>query len=159
MLMTKNLAIAAPCPQKDKWETPDWLFNLLNDEFQFTMDPCCEESTARCDRYFTEEDNGLVESWKGNVCFVNPPYSRERIGLWASRCYQMSLEPNTIVVALIPVSTSARWFHESILNKGQLRWVRGRLRFKGAPHTAPFSSVVVVFGSEEKDITIAKPQT
>jgi len=35
------------------WETPQDFFDKLNDEFNFTLDPCCSKETAKCDKYFT----------------------------------------------------------------------------------------------------------
>ena len=44
---------------KDTWETPDYFFNLLNEKFKFTMDPCATKENAKCKKYFTKEQNGL----------------------------------------------------------------------------------------------------
>jgi site-specific DNA-methyltransferase (adenine-specific) len=137
---------ARPIEQKDKWETPLHIFDKLNAEFNFTLDPCCEVHTAKCGKYYTLEVNGLNQDWQGETVFVNPPYSNGNIDAWMEKCYDESLKPNTTVVALVAVSTSARWFHEFILNKAELRFVERRIRFKGAPYTATFSSVIVVFG-------------
>ena len=47
------------------WATPQAFFDLLDSEFHFTLDPCANESNHKCDRYFTEADNGLTKSWGG----------------------------------------------------------------------------------------------
>jgi len=132
--------------QKDKWATPDPLFDKLNKEFRFTLDPCCEVHTAKCSKYYTLEDNGLDKDWQGETVFCNPPYSNGNIDLWMEKCYKESLKPNTTVVALVAVSTSAKWFHQWVLNKAELRFVDRRVKFVGAPYTATFSSVIVIFG-------------
>lgn len=54
--MTKN---------SDVYSTPHALFNELDREFHFTLDACADEKNHKCDRYFTEEDNGLLQSWGG----------------------------------------------------------------------------------------------
>ncbi len=146
MIVNRELAESEGVEQKDKWSTPDSLFNCLNDEFNFTLDPCCEVATAKCSSFFTIDDDGLLKDWGGYSVFVNPPYSRGNIDKWVRKCYKESQKPNTQVVALLPVSTSAKWFHEWIIGKGELRFVERRVRFVGAPFTAPFSSVIVVFG-------------
>lgn len=61
---------------KDDWETPQWLFNQLDDEFHFTLDPCCTAENAKCRKYYTKAENGLEQDWKGETVFCNPPYSR-----------------------------------------------------------------------------------
>lgn len=145
MIVNSQLAASKGCDQKDKWATPFKLFKKLNDEFLFTLDPCAEYHTAKCDRFYTEEQDGLAQSWTGDSVFVNPPYSRGNIDKWVEKCYLESLNSSTVVVALLPVSTSSDWWHNWIVNKAHLRFVKRRVRFDGAPFTAPFSSVIAVF--------------
>lgn len=57
----------------DQWETPADLFKKLNDEFHFTLDPCADESNHKCEKYFTKEQNGLIQDWSQDVVFCNPP--------------------------------------------------------------------------------------
>jgi site-specific DNA-methyltransferase (adenine-specific) len=52
--------------QTDNWATPQWLFDKLNEEFGFTLDPCASKENAKCAKYFTKEDNGLNQNWGGN---------------------------------------------------------------------------------------------
>ena len=61
---------------KDDWETPQWLFNQLDDEFHFTLDPCCTAENAKCRKYYTKAENGLEQDWKGETVLGHPPYSR-----------------------------------------------------------------------------------
>ena len=49
----------------DDWATPQDLFDALDAEFHFTLDPCSSEQNHKCDRYFTKEDNGLLHDWGG----------------------------------------------------------------------------------------------
>lgn len=146
MIRTKAMIKARPVTSKDKWETPDHIFGMLNQEFNFTLDPCCEPHTAKCSKYYTLEDDGLSKDWQGEIVFVNPPYSNGNIDLWMEKCYMESLKPNTTVVALVAVSTSAKWWHEWVMNKAELRFIERRVQFVGAPYTATFSSVIVIFG-------------
>ena|SRR5690242_3521038 len=137
---------ARPITQKDKWETPEPLFKQLDDEFNFTLDPCCEIETAKCPKYYTIDDDGLSKDWSGETVFCNPPYSNGNIDKWMEKCYRESLKQKTTVVALVAVSTSARWWHMWVINKAELRFIERRVKFVGAPYTATFSSVIVVFG-------------
>jgi site-specific DNA-methyltransferase (adenine-specific) len=146
MIRTKAMIKARPITQKDKWETPKLIYRPLNKEFGFTLDPCCETHTAKCSKYYTLEEDGLSKDWQGEIVFCNPPYSNGNIDLWMEKCYKESLKPNTIVVALVAVSTSARWWHQWIMNKAELRFIERRVKFVGAPYTATFSSVIVIFG-------------
>jgi phage N-6-adenine-methyltransferase len=144
MIVNKELAASKGCSQKDKWETPSWLFAALNEEFAFTLDPCCETHTAKCLKHYTEQENGLLQDWSGERVFVNPPYSRGNIDKWMRKCYEES-KKGALVVALIPVSTSSKWFHEYVWKKAELRFIAGRLKFVGASQSAPFSSCIAIY--------------
>jgi phage N-6-adenine-methyltransferase len=144
MIVNTELARSTGVDQKDLWETPDHIFKKLNDEFGFTLDPCCENHTAKCEKFFTPLEDGLTRSWIGETVFVNPPYSRGNIDRWVEKCAIESLYGNDIV-GLLPVSTSAEWWHKWIIGN-EMRFIERRIRFKGAPYTAPFSSVIVVWG-------------
>lgn len=49
----------------DEWETPQWLFDQLDSEFHFNMDPCATAVNAKCINYYTAADNGLEIPWGG----------------------------------------------------------------------------------------------
>jgi len=125
----------------DEWETPQWFFDKLNAEFHFELDVCATPENAKCARYFTPEQDGLKQEWRG-VCWMNPPYGRE-IGKWVKKAYESALEGAT-VVCLVPARTDTAWWHDYCM-QGEIRFVRGRLKFGNASENAPFPSVVVVF--------------
>lgn len=135
----------------DQWATPQEFYNQLNEEFHFTLDPCADEFNHKCEKYFTEEDNGLSKDWGGEIVFCNPPYGKE-IGKWCKKCYEESKKPNTTVVLLIPARTDTKYFHDYIYHKAELRFVKGRLKFSDSNNSAPFPSMVVIFSSDEKKI-------
>lgn len=128
----------------DEWETPISLFEYLNYEFNFNLDPCCTLINRKCDFFFTKEDNGLIQDWGGYRVFCNPPYSN--ISNWVKKCYFESLKPNTLVCLLIPSRTDTKYFHEYIYNRSEIRFIKGRLRFSNAGN-APFPSMLVIFRS------------
>lgn len=55
--------------KSDEWSTPLDVFNKLNDEFNFTLDPCASDQNHLCDRYYTMADNGLEKDW-GGTCVL-----------------------------------------------------------------------------------------
>jgi len=124
----------------DQWSTPQDFFDGLNEEFHFTLDPCADELNHKCARFFTKEQDGLVQSWDGERVFCNPPYGRE-IGKWV----QKASEAHALVVMLLPARTDTKWFHDFIYQKHEVRFVRGRLKFGGQKNSAPFPSMVVIF--------------
>lgn len=129
----------------DQWATPQAFFDELNEEFGFTLDPCALPSNAKCAKYYTPTDNGLLQNWGGESVFCNPPYGRA-IYDWVRKCSEEASKPNTTVVALIPARTDTRYFHEFIYHKArEIRFVKGRLKFGDAKSAAPFPSMVVIF--------------
>lgn len=138
-----NIA-ACMSSKTDNWATPQDFFDKLNEEFNFTLDPCADSENHKCDLFFTREQNGLNQDWGGHTVFCNPPYGRE-IADWVKYAYEQSQKPDTTVVMLIPARTDTRYFHEYIYNKAEIRFIRGRLKFGDATSAAPFPSMVVVY--------------
>ena len=142
MIVNKELAVSDGHLMKDCWATPDKIFLPLQEEFGFTLDPCCTIETAKCHKFYTPEDNGLLQSWKGETVFCNPPYSRRNIDKWVEKCWTEHSLHKITIVALLPVSTSSTWFHKFVWGKSELRFYKGRIRF-----TAPFSSMLAIYRS------------
>lgn len=136
---------------KMDWETPQDFFDALDDEFHFTLDPCADASNHKCDVFYTVKEDGLVQDWKGQTVFCNPPYGRD-IKQWVRKCSEESKKPNTTVVMLIPARTDTAYFHDYIYRKPdvEIRFVRGRLKFGDSKDSAPFPSMVVVFRGREE---------
>lgn len=127
----------------DLWATPQDFFDRLNAEFDFDIDVCASPDNAKCDTYFTKEQDGLSQSW-GVTCWCNPPYGRE-VGKWVQKAYISSKNEGSTVVMLLPARTDTKWFHEYIYNQSEIRFIKGRLKFGGSANSAPFPSMVVVF--------------
>lgn len=126
----------------DLWETPKETFEKLNAEFGFDVDVCALPENAKCRQFFTPQQDGLKQDWRG-VCWMNPPYGKE-IEQWMKKAYE-SAKSGATVVCLVPARTDTAWWHEYAA-KGQVRFIRGRLKFGGHKNSAPFPSAVVVFG-------------
>lgn len=141
---------------KSYWETPQWLYDSLDKEFHFTLDAAASANNHKCDRYYTADEDGLIQDWSGETVFVNPPYGNKETGDWTRKCCEEAQKPGTTVVLLIPARTDRASFHDYIYDAStyttrpgvELRFLRGRLKFEidGAPiGTAPFPSMVVIF--------------
>ena len=127
----------------DEWVTPDSLYNKLNEEFKFDLDPCSTDENAKCIEHFTKKDNGLSKDWRGRRVFCNPPYSE--INKWVEKAYYETCKDNTLVVMLIPSRTDTKYFHNFIYNRAEIRFIKGRLKFSNSKNSAPFPSMVVIF--------------
>lgn len=138
--MNKELMFSS---KTELWSTPKDFFRIWDNIFHFTLDACALPENAKCERYFTPEQDGLKQEWMG-VVWCNPPYGRE-IGRWVKKAYQSAMSGKATVVMLLPARTDTTWFHECIYNKAEIRFIRGRLKFSGCKNSAPFPSMVVIY--------------
>jgi site-specific DNA-methyltransferase (adenine-specific) len=131
--------------QNPSWSTPQELFDEMDAEFGFTLDPCADDDNHKCGRYYTKEQDGLAQDWSGEVVFCNPPYGRQ-IGKWVEKAFREVYAGGCrTAVLLLPARTETKWFHDFIYHRAEIRFIRGRIRFDGAVYNAPFPSMVVVF--------------
>jgi len=139
----------------DLWATPQDTFDALNAEFgPFDVDVCAVAGNAKCARFYTPETDGLAQDWAPSRCWMNPPYGRT-IARWMCKAWEESLRGAT-VVCLVPARTDTAWWHDYAM-KGHIRFLRGRLKFGNAKHSAPFPSAVVVFPANV-ELTGAAPK-
>lgn len=129
--------------KSDEWSTPASVFDMLDEEFHFDLDPCSTDENAKCKRHFTIEQDGLQQDWGGCKVFCNPPYSQ--IGKWVEKAYRETRTDGTIVVLLIPSRTDTKYFHDFIYHRAEIRFLRGRIKFGDSANGAPFPSMVVIF--------------
>lgn len=140
-------SVLLQAPTTDVWVTPQWLFDALDREFGFTLDPCSDGKNAKCQKFYTPNENGLLRDWGTETVFMNPPYSE--VDEWMRKAYGASQEGAT-VVCLVPARTDSNWWHDYAM-KGEIRFIRGRLRFGederrfGGSGSAPFPSAILVF--------------
>lgn len=137
-MLTKGLFSS----KTDLWATPQTFFDEIAKEFEFETDVCALPENAKCTRFFTPQMDGLKQRWTG-VCWMNPPYGRE-IGKWVKKAYDESLNGAT-VVCLLPARTDTKWFHDFILGKAEIRFLKGRLKFGEGKNSAPFPSMLVIY--------------
>ena len=140
----KDLALRS---ELSNWRTPDWLFEALNNHFNFQADVCANDTNYLCDKYFTMEKSCFDNDWD-YMNFMNPPYGRQ-IGKFIERAYLQWTRHGRMTVALLPSRTDTKWFHNYIYNKSDYYFVRGRLRFNDQPNHAPFPSMIVLWGVED----------
>ena len=127
----------------DQWATPQTVFDALDREFAFTLDPCATLSNAKCSKFFTRAQDGLAQGWRNEVVFMNPPYGAE-VGRWMRKA-QAEAAGGATVVCLVAARTDTRWWHQTAMHAHEIRLIRGRLRFGNARSSAPFASALVIF--------------
>jgi len=112
------------------------------------LDPCSNSYTPvqAVHKYMLPDADGLKESWQDfGLVYVNPPYSD--VLTWMAKC-EAEAASNTEILALVPSRTDTEWFQDFAFSANAICFWRGRLRFVGAPSTAPFPSVLLYWGKE-----------
>lgn len=145
--------------KRDNWETPQALFDELDAEFHFGVDVAASKVNRKCEAYFGPDhwidhycDALLVEWPIGKTCWMNPPYSRGLQKKFIAKAAQEQ-QRGVTTVALLPSRTDTTAFHSHIYDMRtwtpregvEMRFLKGRLKFVGAEHGAPFPSIIVIF--------------
>lgn len=133
-----------------EWSTPQGVFDELDSEFHFTLDPCSTHENAKCAKHFTIAEDGLRQRWAPERVFMNPPYGRE-IGRWVAKAHAEWLA-GALVVCLIPSRTDTSYWHDYVMRATEIRFLRGRLYFGEGGSPAPFPSCVVVFNVPNSEV-------
>lgn len=126
---------------KSDWETPKWFFLALNNEFHFTLDAAASMENRKVQKFFSVHQDAFRLQWRGAV-WLNPPYSRG-IERWLEKAKKSAIEGAT-VVCLVPARTDTNWWFDHA-RFGEVRFIKGRLKFVGAPSAAPFPSALIIF--------------
>lgn len=93
--------------EREDWATTQSFFDTVNSVFDFTLDACASPNNAKCQRFYTTEDDGLMQPWDG-VVWCNPPYGKN-IGAWVQRASEQARNGATVCV-LTFARTDTRWF-------------------------------------------------
>jgi phage N-6-adenine-methyltransferase len=87
--------------ERDNLGTDPALFAKLNERFHFTLDVAATPENAKCEDFYTAEDDGLSLIWHGRV-WCNPPYSQIREWVWKA---WREVHPPT------PMAPGSEWCH------------------------------------------------
>ena len=109
------------------WGTPPEIFDPINKEFRFTLDVCATKDNAKCAKFYTTEQNGLLQNWANEICWCNPPYGRDVV-LWCKKALAESYN-NSTTILLIPCKTNTNWWHDTVIPFAEIRFLRGRVKF------------------------------
>jgi phage N-6-adenine-methyltransferase len=127
--------------ESDRWSTPSDFFQQLDAEFHFTLDACAIAENAKCDHYFSPEQDGLQQEWHG-VVWCNPPYSQ--VARWIAKAYEAS-KAGAMVICLVYAAVDTRWWQTYVEPYAEYRFPPKRLKFGGNRNSAPRASAVVIF--------------
>ncbi|MCW5940663.1 MAG: helix-turn-helix domain-containing protein [Fimbriimonadaceae bacterium] len=134
--------------RRQDWRTPRHLFEQLHREFRFTLDAAASEENALLPVYFTEQRDGLSQSWAGHVAFCNPPF--QHTSRWVRKAH-LEAQNGVTTVMVLPARPGNKIWQQIILPFYEVRYLPGRLHFDGAEYPAPFDTAVVVFRQRTDD--------
>jgi len=131
------------------WQTPENVLALVR-EFaggQIALDPCTTvDNPTGALRWLTPVEDGLSALWHGQgLAFVNPPYGRE-LRSWARKMQGEGRFSSRAIIGLVPARTDTVWWQAHITSASAICFWRGRIRFRGAPASAPFPSALPYWG-------------
>lgn len=141
--------------ERDNLGTDPALFARLDERFGFTLDACATDANAKCERFYTLEDDGLTQPWNGRV-WCNPPYSQIRE--WVAKAWAESDDAELIVMLLPANRTEQGWWQDLVepyRDTALLRveFLRGRQRFVlpgaeeiGPNERPPFGCCLLIWG-------------
>ena len=141
MLSKKLFNKAVHSSKNHTWKTPEYVYDYLDEEFEFTFDPC---PTWKLNIQLWD---GLDIDWS-DMNFVNPPYGTE-LPNWIEKGIEEQKKKHYSVF-LIPSRTDTKWFYKMFENATEIRFIIGRIKFVGAVNSAPFPSMIVFFGPKQK---------
>lgn len=96
----------------DDRETDPAFFANVDVFHHFTIDVAASAHNAKCERFFTVEDDGLAQSWAGETVWCNPPYSTLRP--WVEKAWRECERADKIVMILPANRTEQRWWQELV---------------------------------------------
>jgi phage N-6-adenine-methyltransferase len=134
--------------EKHNWMTPIELFEKINAHMNFELDPCAETDNLGI-AFYNKKTNGLLQSWKEMICFVNPPYGKDQ-KKWIEKALS---EPKSVSVFLIPARVDTKLWQEIIFKKAaKICFLKGRVSFidpktKKKANPSPFPTALILFNA------------
>jgi phage N-6-adenine-methyltransferase len=127
----------------------------------FTLDVAAAPHNTKCERFFTRADDGLIQSWAGELVWCNPPYSD--LYRWVEKAWQEFPATRGIVMLLPANRVEQKWWQELVEphrdkpgSPLSVEFLPGRLRFikpgntdVGPNERPPFGCALLIW--EETD--------
>jgi hypothetical protein len=121
-------------PNQDCFATPSWLYQTLDAEFGFGLDAAATRESAKCEVFFTPEEDALKQDWRGasggKPVFLNPPFNRAMLPAFIEKAYRES-QGGLDVVCILPFLKSYPCFQDYVWPFAEMRHVRGLVVFDG----------------------------
>lgn len=131
-----------------EWETPDFIMKKYKDRYELKLDVCATKTNAKLPSFFTKEDDAFSKKWNTNF-FMNPPLdNKKQLYEWVRAAHLNQEEFDVNAVLLLPAWTDSKWFHEFLVKKTKLIFLKGRLRWQDK--VLPYPSMVSIYESSKQ---------
>lgn len=152
----------------DDRETDPAFFAKMEARFgKFDLDVAAAPHNAKCERYYTIDDDGLNSPWDAWRIWCNPPYSN--IGAWVEKAWTEWRHPvewrptgiKPLIVMLLPANrTEQRWWQELVepdrdrpygdlhvdFLPGRMRFIRPNAVIGPKGDRPPFGCCLLIWG-------------
>ena len=136
---------------KDQWETPEWIFKILNSIFAFTIDVAATPDNSKVKSFYTMGDDGLAQDWSGESVFANPPHTDGAYTPWIEKAADEFHENLVETVMVLPFNSETHGFrpvwkyaHYLVRPYARIRYALNGVE-QGSP---PFDSCIAIFTHE-----------
>ncbi len=98
--------------RSEEWPTPNSFFEVLDEEFAFTLDLCAIADNTKCRRYFTKRQNGLTQDWGQTSRLLQSAFNGKTMGVAVGRtkCLEASQRCARLSFCFAHARTDTRWF-------------------------------------------------
>jgi site-specific DNA-methyltransferase (adenine-specific) len=132
------------------WRTPEFIFNYYNEIYQFQLDAAADDENALCVRYYTEEQNALIQEWS-NSNFLNPPFSPNSLQKQFIHKAVTEACKDRTTVCLIPSRTETKIWQDFVFPYASvIDFLDERLHYSYCENPSGYPSAIVVFDSSSK---------
>lgn len=148
------MSMLAITPLEQEWYTPSYILDKVYNVFPVSTDPCSnKDKTVNAGTYYMKDDDGLSQSWFGNV-YLNPPYGRA-IGRWVTKFLEEWDNGNIkSAILLMPVKTDTKWWSKLTAELSCWCAVSGRVKFVSSEpdkktSVGTFASAIILFTRDD----------
>ena len=138
---------------ENEWYTPPEIIESARAIMgKIDLDPATSESAneiIKAEQIFTEENDGLIQQWNGNV-WMNPPYSQPLISEFSDKLISELPNINQACI-LVNNATETNWLQNMMQKCDVICFLKGRIKFidmNGNPSGAPLQGQVILYFGE-----------